>query len=131
MKKNELKKSLNRFAQAVKRLEEGVVKGHNDLEKDGVIQRFEFTFELLWKCLMIFLENKGVVCKTPKDCLKQAFRIGLIEDDKVYLRMLEDRNMMSHLYSREESREVFDRVKGIHLPVMRALAARLKKEGDE
>ena len=90
---------------------EGISQAQDELDKDGVIQRFEFTFELLWKALKIVLEGEGIECLTPKDCLKSAFRIGLVEDEQVVLDMLEDRNKTSHIYAKQESEEIFKKIK--------------------
>ena len=70
---NELEYSLQMFSDALSRLKEGVANSRDELDKDGVIQRFEFTFELLWKTTIIFLEEQGIICRSPKDCLVDAF----------------------------------------------------------
>ena len=69
---------LKQFESALKRLEEVLNQEKSTLIRDAAIKRFEFTFELLWKTLRIFLREKGVEVKTPKDCFKEAFRIGWI-----------------------------------------------------
>jgi nucleotidyltransferase substrate binding protein (TIGR01987 family) len=64
------------FERALKALEESVVEAESDLEIDGVIQRFEFTYELLWKLLKIYLEREGIIAKTPRECFKESFRLA-------------------------------------------------------
>lgn len=108
---NEFNYSLQKLSDAFGRLNDGISNTKDELDKDGVIQRFEFTFELLWKTLKIFLEDKGILCRSPKDCLVESFKFGIIEDEEPFLEMLDDRNKMSHLYSREESESIFERVK--------------------
>ena len=49
------------------------------LESEGLIQRFEYTFELSWKTLKHYLESKGVTVQFPRDVIKEAFRAGLID----------------------------------------------------
>ena len=100
------------------RLKNGVQETKDELDRDGVIQRFEFTFELLWKTLKIFLQYQGVETKTPRDSLKEAFRIALIEDEAIFLDMLEDRNKTSHIYDKETSKEIFQRIKSRQLHLM-------------
>ncbi len=117
--------ALKKFKEALSRLKQGVKQADNDLAKDGVIQRFEFTFELMWKALKIFLEKEGIVEKTPKGCLKEAFRIDWIEDEQEFLSMLEDRNKTTHIYSKEESKKIFDRIEQNHLNALSALAEKL------
>lgn len=119
--KKEIEYSIKKFTEALTKLEEGVLQATKELEKDGVIQRFEFTFELFWKCLKTVLEDKGIACKSPKDCLKEAFRMGIITDESAALNMLDDRNKMSHIYSKEESEKIFQRIKNIHVPHLKVI----------
>jgi nucleotidyltransferase substrate binding protein (TIGR01987 family) len=109
--KSKVDYSLSKLKEAFTRLEDGLKSVKDDLDVDGVIQRFEFTFELLWKTLKIFLEDNGILCQSPKDCLKAAFKYGLIKDEKVLIRMLEDRNLLSHVYDMKQSRDIFGRIK--------------------
>ncbi|MFM8410781.1 MAG: nucleotidyltransferase substrate binding protein, partial [Alphaproteobacteria bacterium] len=73
----------------------------SELVRDATIQRFEFTFEVTWKTLKLWLERQGHSCPSPRATLKTAFEQGLIpsaEEADVWLRMLEDRNLTSHAY---------------------------------
>ena len=108
-------KKFKNFSDALERLREAVESAETELEIDGAIQRFEFTFEQAWKALKAFLEDEGIECRSPKGCLKEAYAAGLIENEKLWLQMLSDRNTSSHLYSFETSREIFERVKRFYL----------------
>ncbi len=110
------------------RLKNGVQETKDELDRDGVIQRFEFTFELLWKTLKIFLQYQGIETKTPRDSLKEAFRIALIEDEEVFLDMLEDRNKTSHIYDKETSKDIFERIKSNYIPVIEKVLEKIKKQ---
>ncbi len=112
---DELKYSLEKLNSAIKRLDEGVKEANDNLGRDGVIQRFEFTFELLWKTLRLFLLDEGIITKSPKESLKEGFKFGLIKDEEIFLDMLEDRNQTSHIYSEEFSLEIFERIKTRYL----------------
>ncbi len=70
------------------------------LEKQGTIQRFEFTLELAWKTLKDYLEASGVTMSpvTPKLILKEAFAAEIIRDGQLWIDMLGTRNEMSHRY---------------------------------
>lgn len=125
--KNEVSYAITKLDEAITRLKEGVSTAKDSLGKDGVIQRFEFTFELLWKCLKIFLADQGIECRTPKESLKNAFKIGLIQDEETFLNMLDDRNKSSHTYSKEESEKIFENIKSIYVLQIENLLARLKK----
>ena len=106
-----LEYSLNKLKNANQKLKEGIEQAKDELDKDGVIQRFEFTFELLWKALKIYLEYQGIIVKTPRDSFVEAFRIDLISDEKIFLDMLEDRNNTTHIYDKETSEKIFNRIK--------------------
>lgn len=125
--KKELEYALEKFEHAVTRLKEGTDTARHDLEKDGVIQRFEFTFELLWKTLKIFLQEKGILAKTPKDTLKESFKLGWIKDEEKFLNMLQDRNLTSHIYDRKTSAQIFERIKNQYTQPLIEILASLKK----
>jgi len=115
MTKSEVLLKINNFERALKRLEEAVKKAKDDLDKDGVIQRFEFTIELLWKSFKAILNYLGIECYSPRGCVKEAFKAGIIGDDEIILDMLNDRNISSHVYSETTSEEIFRRIKEIYL----------------
>lgn len=75
----------------------------SDLEKAGLIQIYEFTFELAWKTLKDFLEEKKVDVKFPRDTIKEAFAFELIQNGDVWMDMLEKRNLMSHTYDQQNA----------------------------
>ena len=126
--KEEVKYAVDKFEDAFNKLKQGIIQAKDELDKDGVIQRFEFTFELLWKTLKIFLANEGIECKTPRGCLRQAFRIGLIEDEEKFLDMLEDRNKTSHIYNKETSEKIFERIKTEYIPCLKEVLDKLSQE---
>jgi nucleotidyltransferase substrate binding protein (TIGR01987 family) len=76
------------------------VESLSKLEKEGAVQRFEFTVELAWKTLKDYLEHSGVVLEqsTPKNVIKQAFAAKIITDGQLWIDILDCRNQMSHTY---------------------------------
>jgi nucleotidyltransferase substrate binding protein (TIGR01987 family) len=114
MKSNVLLK-INNFEKALNRLDEAVKRTKDDLDKDGVIQRFEFSVELLWKSLKAILNYLGIECYSPRSCIKEAFKAGIIDDDEIILDMLQDRNLSSHIYSETTNEEIFERIKNVYL----------------
>ena len=125
--KEEISFAVKKLQDSVQRLTEGISQAQDELDKDGVIQRFEFTFELLWKTLKVLLESEGIDCVTPKECLKSAFRIGIIKDEQIVLDMLEDRNKTSHIYDEKESKKVFEKIKEEYLPSIQGILDKLKQ----
>lgn len=81
----------------------------SDLEKEGVIQRFEYTFELAWKILKGYLVYSGVSFNqiTPRSVIKEAFAARIIADGQTWIDMLEQRNAMSHTYDNEKFEAAF------------------------
>lgn len=71
------------------------------LEKEGLIQRFEYTFELSWKTLKDYLESQGVKVLFPREVIKAAFHYEIIQDGDVWMDMLEKRNLIAHTYNEE------------------------------
>ncbi|WP_373515047.1 nucleotidyltransferase substrate binding protein [Persicitalea sp.] len=95
------KQRFQNFEKALSRLREAIAtENPSDLEKAGVIQVYEFTFELGWKTVKYYLEVNEVVVKFPREVIKEAFKYGLL-DGEVWLDMLQKRNLMSHTYDEE------------------------------
>ena len=113
------------FSNALERLEEAVNEAQTELEIDGAIQRFEFTFEQAWKSIKKFLEDEGIICRSPKSCLKEAYAVGFINNEQIWLKMLTDRNRSVHIYDMETSREVFENIKRFYVQELKALKQKL------
>ena len=107
-------------------LEDGV-EPLNELEREGVIQRFEYTFELSWNVLKDRLEYDGVniVPVTPRKVIREAFQARLIEDCESWIDMLTDRNLMSHTYDSERFEAVVRNIHSRYLDILEALYQRL------
>lgn len=84
-------------------LSEGLSRGVgslNQLEIEGLVQRFEFTFELAWKTLRDYLEEGGIplTITTPREIIKIAYAANIIADGSLWLKMLDHRDLLSHTY---------------------------------
>ena len=92
----------------------------NELEREGAIQRFEYTFQLAWLTLKDRLEHAGIVLTevTPRNVIQQAFAAKLIDDAEVWIDMLVDRNLMSHTYDFARFQQVLTSVRRRYLPVL-------------
>ena len=84
----------------------------DDRDRAGVIQAFEFTFEQCWKVFQQVALGEGIVCASPRQALQAALQLKLIDaaDEQVWLDMLHDRNMTSHLYQEALALEISQRV---------------------
>ncbi|WP_291941977.1 nucleotidyltransferase substrate binding protein [Cetobacterium sp.] len=99
---------------AVSRLDEAI-KDSKKIElstlKDGVIQRFEFTLELSWKILKTYLVNEGIDCvNTPKSVVREAYKAGIIKNGEIWIEMIDDKNLTSHIYSQSMADDIYLRI---------------------
>ena len=122
-----MRDKLQEFEKALRRLEEAANEAKTELEIDGVIQRFEFTFELAWKALQERLRREGIICNSPRRCLKEGYKSGFIENEKIWLEILNDRNLSVHTYDFETSREIFERIKNLYVNAFKELLQKLKE----
>lgn len=91
------------FDRALHLLEDALARGPsalNQLEKEGVVQRFEYTLELAWKTIKDYLEASGLVLTsvTPRQVVKDAFAARIVADGQTWIDMLDHRNLLSHTY---------------------------------
>lgn len=111
---NEIKilASLTNLGNALTRLEETVNdKSENTYRQDALIKRFEFSIELFWKTLKRLMEFAGEQTSgSPKEILRHAYKIGWITDENSWIRLLDCRNMSTHLYDEELAKTISDEV---------------------
>lgn len=101
------------FEKAYQKLREPIMDFEklNRLEKEGLIQRFEYTFELAWKTLKDYLESQEVIVKFPREVIKTAFYYELIKNGETWMDMLEKRNILAHTYDEERFNLVLTKIK--------------------
>ena len=94
--------------------------GLSQLEKEGIIQRFEYTFELAWKVLKDRMQADGLMLDqiSPKAVVRQAYASGYVDDAEAWLDMIGDRNLMSHTYDFAKFEAVIDTIRNRYLPVL-------------
>ncbi|GAA0367933.1 nucleotidyltransferase substrate binding protein [Bacillus horti] len=118
-------KALQRLREAVKEFQQA---GATDVVRDGLIQRFEFTYELSWKTTKEYLESIGLVDRnSPKAVIKEAYAQKLIEDEDQWILMLHDRNMTSHVYNEELAEEIASRIANIYVNEFQQLLDKISK----
>lgn len=101
--------ALDRFASAVDRYEEFKNEGFEDVYLDLIVKRFEFTYEMSWKALKRYLEFLGFEPKNPRMTFKEAYAQQLIENEDIWLDMIEQRNLTSHIYDESEIEEILNK----------------------
>lgn len=95
--------------------------------RDASIQRFKYSFEVLWKLLKAYLKDyEGTVCHSPKQCFREGFRVGLLslEDVEVCLVMTDDRNLTSHTYIEAIADRIYQKLPA-YLAVMKKVMERI------
>ncbi len=92
----------------------------SQLEKEGIIQRFEYTFELAWKVLKDKMENDGIILDqiSPKAVIRQAFAAKYINNPDTWLKMIGDRYLMSHTYDFIKFEAVIQSIAADYLPML-------------
>jgi nucleotidyltransferase substrate binding protein (TIGR01987 family) len=129
MSKERFAERKSELQNAVKRLREAVAQPEGDLVRDAVIQRFEFTFELVWKSLKLYLERQGLDCGGPRSTFKKAFTEGLIDstdEADVWMLMLEDRNLTSHAYDEALARRIYQHVVENYVTLLGRMAEKIQ-----
>ena len=94
------------------------------ITRDATIQRFEYTFEAVWKLLKRFLDaHEGIACNSPKACFREAFKTGIFTetDAESALVMTDDRNLTAHTYIEAVATLIYKRIPG-HYTLMRTIA---------
>ncbi|MEJ8553427.1 HI0074 family nucleotidyltransferase substrate-binding subunit [Tepidibacter sp. Z1-5] len=91
--------------------------------------RFEFTFELTWKFLKVYLEDQGINnINSPKSVLKAAYTERLINEEMVWLNMLRSRNLTSHIYSEKTGIEISESILNDYIPQLKKLVETMKDD---
>jgi nucleotidyltransferase substrate binding protein (TIGR01987 family) len=99
------------FKRALVQLERGVSLSRqrplSELERQGLVQAFEFTHELAWNTLKDFLEESGQSgIYGSRDATRAAFAAGLIENGDLWMRMITSRNQTTHTYNEETVQDI-------------------------
>lgn len=128
----ERRSKLDNFIRAVERLEEAVTlceENPSDFYYDGLIQRFEFSTELAWKTCKEHLSHLAYPeVHGPKPVMREAFSAGLIQEDEIWISILTDRNLTSHIYEEKIARAIAKRVMTEYIFAFRTLVERLSEK---
>ncbi|WP_235356995.1 HI0074 family nucleotidyltransferase substrate-binding subunit [Bacillus alveayuensis] len=119
---------------ALKKLQESVQRdaSEDDLIRHGVIKRFEFTYELAWKLMKVYLEYNGNLQATsPRSAIREAFKEGLIEQGDKWIQMLEDRSRTSHTYDEAIASAIYENIKQTYVTLFADFVAEMKRRIDQ
>lgn len=110
-------------------LEEGLGRESLDpLQEAGIIQSFEFTFELAWKTLKDFLESKGIALLYPRDVIKECFQTQIIHNGHIWMEMLDKRKLLAHTYNRNLSSKAVQLIREQYFPGLKQVYMELKRQ---
>lgn len=115
------------YKKALAQLQKFIDKGDlSDLEKQGLIKAFEYTYELAWNTLKDFLVYSGQSdIYGSRDAIRKAFTAGLITDGEGWMDMLQSRNKTSHTYNEETADEITAAVLARYHPLFKKLAKKM------
>ena len=114
------------FLAALARLEEALAQPENSFLRDASIQRFEFTYELAWKAIKLWLETKDIVALSAKEMLQAALEQGLLVDGNAWSQLHRMRNLTSHTYDETQALVVYRFVKTDGAQLFSELAAKVQ-----
>ncbi len=92
----------------------------SELERDGAIQRFEFTYEAVWSAVQTYLNDiEKINVTSPRGIVRESFKAGLLDEEKArkLMDIVDDRNRTVHTYNEELAQTIFKRLAG-HEDVM-------------
>jgi nucleotidyltransferase substrate binding protein (TIGR01987 family) len=120
------------FRNAIARLNEVIEiskqRSLNQFERDSLIKRFEFSYEMAWKLMMSYEKDNGVIgILGSKDVVRQAFSMSLIDNGEAWLEMIDDRNKTSHLYDEEMAIDVIDAITHTYFPLFQELLLKMEQ----
>ena len=124
------RRAFSLLREAIELMEE---KEPTQLEKEGTIQRFEYTTELAWKVMKDYLESENVVFGqiTPRAVMRKAFEAKLLEDGEAWMDALDARNKMSHVYDLKSFEIVIEDIRRRYLRAFDALHEKLLEKSVE
>jgi len=125
---------LNNFRLALAELNKACAQErYSNLERAGLVQTFEFSFELAWKTLKDWLDDQGFEARTPREALRQAFAAALLDEEgaEALLDALDKRNLLAHTYRETLAKEAENLIKQRYHPALRCLLQILEEKAGE
>lgn len=102
---------------------------YNELERQGLIQAFEYCYELAWKTLQDIIDERGFVgIAGPRPVLQKAFELGIISNGHQWMEMVKSRNATVHTYDEQKALEIISIVRSQYYALFVELEIRLRKE---
>ena len=127
------KQRFQNYTKALNYLEQGLQIPNPDIvQKAGIIQFFEMSFELAWKLVKDYLEDQGFIdVKSPRAALKKALEINMLGNGHDWMNLLHDRNLTAHTYDEEKASDMEQLIQTKYFPLLKVLHLTFKQKLDE
>lgn len=127
------KQRFKNYQKALAQLRRFISKGNlSELEEQGLIKAFEYTYDLAWTTLKDFLEYQGHAgIYGSRDAIRKAFELELVQDGQGWMDMLESRNKTSHTYNEETAKEICQAVQTRYFHLFERLEETMEALGQE
>lgn len=123
------KQRFSNYKKATMQLTEFIEKGElNKFEVQGLIQCFEYTFELACKTMKDYLAQEGFVVKTPRGTIQTAFQAQLISDGHTWIDALDKRNLMAHTYNEDVVKKAEQLITEQYYSILKKLVTKLEEK---
>jgi nucleotidyltransferase substrate binding protein (TIGR01987 family) len=121
------------YSKALGQLRKFIERGElNELEKQGLIQAFEYTYELAWNTIKDYFEDQGETnINGSRDAFRLAFRRGLLQDGETWMDMIKSRALTTHTYNEKVAEEIAGDITTRYYPQFVALQTTMRKLKEE
>jgi len=124
-------KALQKLSQAIEfiksQTEQDALTVLDEIVREGLIQRFEYTHELAWNVMKDFSEYQGnFEIKGSRDATREGFKMGLIQEGEKWMAMIKSRNDSSHTYNETTASEIFEQIVTDYFPLLLAFKSKME-----
>jgi nucleotidyltransferase substrate binding protein (TIGR01987 family) len=122
------KQRLDNYQKAVRQLTKFIEKGElNELEEQGMIKAFEYTYELAWKMIKDYYEEQGEVnIQGSRDALRLAFQREIIKDGDNWMKMIKSRIATVHTYNEEVAKQIIQDIRNLYFQLFIELQTKMQ-----
>ena len=122
------KQRFENYTKAVEQMTRFIEAGElNEMEEQGLIQSFEYTYKLAWNTLKDFFEDQGESqVMGSRDAFRLAFKRGLVEDGEVWMDMIKSRALTTHTYNEATAKAIAHSIRAEFFPQFVKLRSRLE-----
>jgi len=122
------KQRFSNFEKAMNQLERFVTHTDlNEMEEQGMIQAFEYTYELAWNVMKDFYESQGeTLMQGSRDAIRMAINRGLIAEGEIWMDMIQSRIATAHTYNQATAKDIIRKLRKDYVRLFAALRNEMK-----